>query len=44
MTVKCEIALPDVVVKALGVRESEAGSLCGKELAVYFFKRSVLSF
>lgn len=44
MAVKCEIALPDVVLKALGIRESEAGSLCGKELAVYFFQRSVLSF
>ncbi len=44
MAVKCEITLPEGVLKAPGVRDSEAGFLFRKELAVYFFQRSMLSF
>ncbi len=44
MAVKCEITLPEGVLKALGVRDSEDGFLFRKELAVYFFQRSMLSF
>lgn len=44
MLVKLEIALPEKIIKALGLGEKEAGSALKKELAVYFFQRNLLSF
>jgi len=44
MAIKCEILVPEKIVKALGFRESETGSKLKKELAVYFFQRDLLSF
>ncbi|MBI4681236.1 MAG: UPF0175 family protein [Nitrospirae bacterium] len=43
-TVKCEITLPEKIIKVLGLRESEAGSAIKRELAVYLFQRNMLSF
>ncbi len=44
MLVKCEITLPENIVKALGFREREVSNALKKELAVYFFERNLLSF
>lgn len=44
MLVKCEITLPENIIKTLGFRESEVGPALKKELAVYFFQRNLLSF
>lgn len=44
MFVKFEMTLPEKVLKALGLRESEAESGLKKEMAVYFFQRNLLSF
>jgi predicted HTH domain antitoxin len=44
MLVKFEMSLPEKVLKALGLRESEAESGFKKEMAVYFFQRNLLSF
>ncbi|MGB4645262.1 MAG: UPF0175 family protein [Dictyoglomaceae bacterium] len=44
MTVKLEITLPENIIEALGVGESEINSVLKRELAVYFFERNLLSF
>jgi predicted HTH domain antitoxin len=44
MPVKCNIEIPEKVIKTLGLRESEASNVMKKELAAYFFQRNLLSF
>ena len=44
MSVKFEMTLPDAIVGALGLRESETAHAIKKELAVHFFQRNLLSF
>lgn len=44
MLVKCEITLPENIVKALGFREREVSDVLKKVLAVSFFERNLLSF
>lgn len=44
MPVKCQITLPDTVIRTLGFREHETEPALKKELAVHFFQMSVLSF
>ena len=44
MSVKCNIEIPEKVIKTLGLRESEASDVMKKELAAYFFQRNLLSF
>ena len=41
MTVKLEITLPENIIEALGVGESEINSVLKRELAVYFFERNL---
>jgi predicted HTH domain antitoxin len=44
MPFKCDIEIPENVLKSLGLRESEVSSVIKKELAAFFFQRGVLSF
>lgn len=44
MIVKCDLMIPEKIIKALGFKESEVVPALKKELSVYFFQRSLLSF
>ncbi|MBU1290819.1 UPF0175 family protein [bacterium] len=44
MTVRCDIEIPEKVVRTLGLRESEISEMLKKELSAYFFERNLLSF
>lgn len=44
VSIKCDLTLPEKVIKALGLEEQEIASTLKKELAVYFFQRNLLSF
>jgi predicted HTH domain antitoxin len=44
MPFKCDIEIPENVLKSLGLRESEVSSVIKKELAAFFFQRGLLSF
>lgn len=44
MGVRCNIEIPENVIKMLGLREAEISDMIKKELAAYFFQRSLLSF
>jgi predicted HTH domain antitoxin len=44
MEVKCEIMLPEQVLRSLGYRKEDAGQHLKRELAVYFFEKNVLGF
>jgi predicted HTH domain antitoxin len=44
MLVRCDIEIPEKVIKILGLRESEVGEMFKRELSAYFFERNLLSF
>jgi predicted HTH domain antitoxin len=44
MSVRCDIEIPEKVIKMLGFRESEISELLKRELSAYFFERSLLTF
>ncbi|MCF6152549.1 MAG: UPF0175 family protein [Candidatus Kuenenia stuttgartiensis] len=44
MPIKYDIEIPERVIKALGLRESEVSETLKKELSVYFFEKKLLSF
>ena len=44
MPVKCDIEIPEKVIKALGLRESEVSEMIKRELSAYFFERNLLTF
>jgi hypothetical protein len=37
MSVRCDIEIPEKVIKMLGFRESEISELLKRELSAYFF-------
>ncbi len=44
MSFRCDIEIPEKVIKMLGFRESEISELLKRELSAYFFERSLLTF
>jgi predicted HTH domain antitoxin len=44
MPVKCDMEIPEKVIKTLGLRESEVSEMFKKELSAYFFEKNLLSF
>ncbi|RMG05063.1 MAG: UPF0175 family protein [Nitrospirae bacterium] len=44
MPFKCNIEIPENVLKSLGIREGEVSSVIKKELAAFFFQKGLLSF
>jgi predicted HTH domain antitoxin len=44
MPVRCDIEIPEKVIKMLGLRESEVSEVLKRELSAYFFERNLLSF
>lgn len=44
MSVKCDIEIPEKVLKTLGLRESEINEAVKRELSAYFFEKNLLSF
>lgn len=44
MPVRCDIEIPEKVVRTLGLRENEISEVLKKELSAYFFERNLLSF
>lgn len=44
MSVRCDIEIPEKVIKMLGFRESEISEMLKRELSAYFFERSLLTF
>lgn len=39
MPVKCDIEIPEKVIKTLGLRESEISEMIKRELSAYFFEK-----
>lgn len=44
MHVKCDIEIPEKVIKMLGLRKSEINERLKRELSAYFFEKNLLSF
>jgi predicted HTH domain antitoxin len=44
MPVRCDIEIPEKVIRTLGLRESEISEMLKKELSAYFFEKNLLSF
>ncbi len=41
---KCEISLPAIIVRTLGLTRDQLGSTLQKELAIHFFEKGEISF